>query len=194
MFEYIKGTVVDIVVDKIIVEVNGIGYTINSTINSASNVKINQKSIIYTNLVLRDDEAILYGFTSKEELKMFHQLRTVSKIGPKVASSILSTHSPSRLTGYILSNDIESISQAPGVGKKTAQRMVLELKDKVDKTIVEYDNTMFNEAFKDDNEAVQALMALGYGKLEAEKAVYSVRDNSLATEEIIKNALKWLMK
>lgn len=194
MFEYLKGTVVDVVVDRIIVEVNGIGYRINSTTNSASKVGKGDSATIYTHLVVREDELSLYGFTSIEELSMFQLLISVSKIGPKVASAILSTHTPSKLGAYILSNDIGLISKAPGVGKKTAERIVLELKDKIDKANVEYDYTLFNDHNKDGDEAIEALVSLGYSKLEAEKAVQSVKDTSLATEEIIKNALKWLMK
>lgn len=194
MFEYLKGIVTDIVLDKIIIEVNGIGYRVNSTMNSAANVKKGDMATIYTRMVVREDEVSLYGFTSHEELKMFQHLTSVSKIGPKVASGILSTYSPGKVGAYILSNDIASLSKSPGVGKKTAERIVLELKDKVDKTTVEYDYTLFNDENKDDNEAVEALIALGYTKMESEKAVNAVKDNSLETEDIIKNALKWLMK
>lgn len=194
MFEYLKGTVVDIIIDKIILEVNGIGYRINSTTNSVSKVKKGDQTAIYTHLVVREDELSLYGFTSTEELSMFHKLISVSKIGPKVASGILSTYTPNKLGAYILSNDIAAISKSPGVGKKTAERMVLELKDKIDKINVDYDYTLFNDDNKDDDEAVQALIALGYTKVEGEKAVQAVKDTSLATEDIIKNALKWLMK
>ena len=194
MFEYLKGIVVDIILDKIIIEVNGIGYRINSTTNSASKVKRGDQTIVYTHLVVREDELSLYGFTSTDELSMFQKLTSVSKIGPKVASGILSTYTPSKLGAYILSNDIASIAKSPGVGKKTAERIVLELKDKIDKTNVDYDYTLFNDDNKNDNEAVQALIALGYTKMEGEKAVQAVKDTSFATEEIIKNALKWLMK
>lgn len=194
MFEYLKGVVTDIILDKIIIEVNGIGYRVNSTMNSASNVKKGDMATIYTRMVVREDEVNLYGFTSHEELKMFQHLTSVSKIGPKVASGILSTYTPGKVGAYILSNDIASLSKSPGVGKKTAERIVLELKDKIDKTTVEYDYTLFNDENKDDNEAVEALIALGYTKMESEKAVNAVKDNSLETEDIIKNALKWLMK
>jgi len=194
MFEYLKGTVADIAIDRIVVEVNGIGYRINSTTNSASKVKCGDQTIVYTHLVVREDELSLYGFTCTEELAMFQKLISVSKIGPKVASGILSTYTPSKLGAYILSNDTAAIAKCPGVGKKTAERMVLELKDKVDKINVDYDYTLFNDDNKDDNEAVQALVALGYTKIEAERAVEAVKDISLATEDIIKNALRWLMK
>lgn len=194
MFEYLKGTVADILIDKIIVEVNGIGYRIHSTIHSVSQIKKGDAITVYTHLVVREDELSLYGFMSIEELDMFQKLISVSKIGPKVASGILSAYTPNKLSAYILSKDISALSKAPGVGKKTAERIILELKDKVDKTNVVYDYTLFNDDHKDDDEAVQALMALGYSKLESKKAVEAVRDMSLGTEDVIKRALKWLMK
>ncbi len=194
MFEYLKGIVVDAVIDKIIIEVNGIGYRVNSTTNSVSKVNKVESTIIYTHLVVREDEMSLYGFASRDELTMFQKLISVSKIGPKVACGILSTYTPPKIGAYILSNDIPALSKSPGVGKKTAERIVLELKDKIDKANVEYDYTLFNDDTKDDNEAVDALIALGYTNVEAEKAVQAVKDTSLATEDIIKNALKWLMK
>ncbi len=194
MFEYLKGNIVDIIVDKIIMEVNGIGYRINSTTNSVSKVAKGEHTTIYTHLVVRDDELSLYGFTSTEELSMFQLLISVSRIGPKVASAILSTHTPSKLGAYIASKDVGLISKAPGIGKKTAERMILELKDKVDMFNIEYDHTLFNDENKDDEEALQALMALGYSRLEGEKAIHAVSSTSTETEDIIKNALKWLMK
>ena len=116
MFEYLKGIVVDIVEDKIIMEVNGIGYKINGTANSISKVMRGEHVIIYTHLIVREDELSLYGFASAEELSMFQLLISVSKIGPRVASAILSTHTPSKLIAYILGKDIKLICKAP-VGK-----------------------------------------------------------------------------
>ncbi|HZX21040.1 MAG TPA: Holliday junction branch migration protein RuvA [Clostridia bacterium] len=193
MFEYLKGIVVDIVEDRIIVEVNGIGYRINSTTNSISKIMKGEHVIIYTHLVVREDELSLYGFVSTEELSMFQLLISVSKIGPRVASAILSTHTPNKLIAYILSKDIKLICKAPGVGKKTAERIVLELKDKVDKIGIEHDCTLYNDENVDD-EAVGALMALGYNKFEAEKAIRSIEDKDLTTEDILKNALKSLAR
>ncbi|MDI9475764.1 MAG: Holliday junction branch migration protein RuvA [Natronincolaceae bacterium] len=193
MFEYLKGIVVDIVEDKIIMEVNGIGYKINSTANSISKVMRGEHVIIYTHLIVREDELSLYGFASAEELSMFQLLISVSKIGPRVASAILSTHTPSKLIAYILGKDIKLICKAPGVGKKTAERIVLELRDKVDKIGIEHDCTLYNDENIDD-EAVEALIALGYNRFEAEKAICSIKDKDLTTEDILKNALKSLAR
>ncbi len=191
MFKYLKGTVVDVTVDKIILEVNSIGYRINSTANSISKIARGEYTTIYTHLVVREDELSIYGFTTMEELSMFRLLLSVTKIGPKVASAILSTHAPNKLGAYILGEDIRLLCKAPGVGKKTAERMILELRDKVDKIGVKYDQTLYSEE-KVDNEAIEALLALGYNRLEAEKAIQSVEHKSTATEDILKNALKSL--
>ncbi len=193
MFEYLKGIVVDIVEDRIIVEVNGIGYRINSTTNSISKIMKGEHVVIYTHLIVREDELSLYGFVSIEELSMFQLLISVSRIGPRVAGAILSTHTPNKLIAYILSKDIRLICKAPGVGKKTAERIVLELKDKVDKIGIEHDCTLYNDENVDD-EAVEALMALGYNKFEAEKAIRPIKDKDLTTEDILKNALKSLAR
>ncbi|MFW5649409.1 MAG: Holliday junction branch migration protein RuvA [Candidatus Alkaliphilus sp. MAG34] len=193
MFEYIKGIVADITEDKIIIEANGIGYGINSTTNSISQVIKGESAVIYTHLIVREDELSLYGFTSMEELSMFQLLISVSKIGPRVASAILSTHTPSKLGSYILGKDIKSISKAPGVGKKTAERMILELKDKIDEIGIEHDYVLHDEGDTDD-EAVGALVDLGYSRLEAEKAVRSVKHEDSTIEDILKNALKSLAK
>ena len=118
MFEYIKGRVDDVYLDKIILDVGGIGYRIQSTTTSASNVVKEDTVTIYTYLVLREDEVNLYGFTTREELEMFQLLTSVTKVGPKVAISALSTYTPKKLANYILNKDITGISKAPGIGKK----------------------------------------------------------------------------
>lgn len=193
MFEYLKGIVVDIAADKIIMEIDGIGYRINSTTNSISKIARGEHTTIYTHLVVREDELSLYGFTSMEELSMFRLLLSVTKIGPKVASAILSTHTPGKLGTYILNKNARSISEAPGVGKKTAERIILELKDKIDGENTEHDYILYGGENIDD-EAVEALMSLGYSRFEAEKAVNSVKHEDLTTEDILKNALKSLAK
>lgn len=196
MFEYLKGTVVDIIADKIVMEINGVGFGINSTANSISRITKGQYATIYTHLVVREDELSLYGFLSVEELSMFRLLLSVTKIGPKVASAILSTHTPDRLGVYILNEDIKLISKAPGVGKKTAERIILELRDKVDEFSAGYEYKPYEEedTGSNDNEIVEALMALGYNKIEAERAFQAAKNEDSDTENILKNALRFLAK
>ncbi len=193
MYEYIKGNVAEILLDKIIIETNGIGYRINSTMNSAGQLKKGDDTLVYTYLVVREDEMSLYGFISRQELDYFKHLISVSKIGPKVATAILSTYTPQKLGACIANKDINAIAKAPGVGKKTAERIVLELKDKVKETPLE---TLGYEEVerKADHEVLEALMALGYSRLEGEKAIQAIFDESASSEELIKKALKWLVK
>lgn len=199
MFEYIKGRVVNIFADKLVIESNSIGYKINSSVNTSSKLNIGEEVKIYTHLVVREDELSLYGFGSVEELTMFQLLLSVTKIGPRVASAILSTHTPIKLGSYILNRDIKLLCKAPGVGKKTAERIILELKDKVDKLDLMqeyegYDDGADSLTSNEIDEVVEALLTLGYNKFEAEKAVLSIKNKNLKTEDILKSALKSLGK
>lgn len=195
MFEYIKGTVAEIMLDKIILETNGIGYRINSTMNSTAQIKKGDTAEIYTYMVVREDEISLYGFTSRRELEYFKLLISVSKIGPKVGAAILSTYTPEKLGACIVNKDINAISKAPGVGKKTAERIILELKDKVKETPLETMGMMEEVVdTKSDYEVLEALMSLGYTKIEGEKAIKAVYTETASAEELIKKALKWLVK
>ncbi|SNS34140.1 Holliday junction DNA helicase subunit RuvA [Anaerovirgula multivorans] len=194
MFEYIKGQVMDLFIDRIIIEVGGIGYRIHSTMNSTASLKSGDITTIYTHFVFKEDEMSLYGFVNKEELLMFQQLISVSKVGPKLAVSILSTYTPYKLANYILSNDINSISKASGVGKKTAERIIVELRDKVKNYNLEPDNNVHIQDYENSYEALDALVALGYNKQEAEGVLFSMETTNLTTEETIKKALKLLMR
>lgn len=194
MYEYIKGRIEDIFLDKIIVDVNGIGYRINSSLVSASQVTKGDIEKIFTYLVVREDEINLYGFKTREELNMFQKLLSVSKVGPKVAASILSMYNTSTLGQFILSNNIGAISKVSGVGKKTAERIILELKDKIDANdSLANDNIVeVVTASSKNEEAIEALMTLGYTKYEINKVLDGVGDD-FTTEETIKLALKRLM-
>ena len=141
MYSYIKGIIEEINLDHIVIDNNGIGYKINASANTIMKVKIGHECKIYTKLIVKEDDMSLCGFYDKEELKMFELLTSISKIGPKVGLGILSFASPRQIGAYILSEDIVKLSKAPGVGKKTAERIVLELKDKVDKNNVEFEAT-----------------------------------------------------
>lgn len=195
MYSYIKGTVEEIYIDSIVVENNGIGYKINVSSNTIMNLQVREAAKIYTKLIVREDDMSLCGFVSREELKMFELLTSVSKIGPKVALSILSFASPAQLGAYILSEDIGKLSKAPGVGKKTAERIVLELKDKVDKNNIEFEPTLLSQkpTLISQDESVDALVALGYTLAESKEAVQKCKKDGMNTEAIIKKALTYIM-
>ena len=179
MYSYIKGIIEEINLDHIVIDNNGIGYKINASANTIMKVKIGHEFKIYTKLIVKEDDMSLCGFYDKEELKMFELLTSISKIGPKVGLGILSFASPRQIGAYILSEDIVKLSKAPGVGKKTAERIVLELKDKVDKNNVEFEATL--------------LIALGYSLQESKEAVQKCKKDGLNTEDIIKKSLSYLM-
>lgn len=195
MYSYIKGIVEEIHIDHIVIESFGIGYKINTSQNTIADIKKGQESKIYTKLIVREDDMSLCGFSSREELSMFELLTSVSKIGPKVGLSILSYANPKQIGAYIVSEDISKLSKAPGVGKKTAERIVLELKDKVDKNNVEFEPTLLSSqpVGNYSDEAVSALVALGYSTQESKEAVEKCRKDSFNTEDIIKKSLTYLM-
>ena len=188
MYSYIKGIIEEINLDHIVIDNNGIGYKINASANTIMKVKIGHECKIYTKLIVKEDDMSLCGFYDKEELKMFELLTSISKIGPKVGLGILSFASPRQIGAYILSEDIVKLSKAPGVGKKTAERIVLELKDKVDKNNVEFEATLLTSqpVVVSQDEALDALVALGYSLQESKK-------DGLNTEDIIKKSLSYLM-
>lgn len=195
MYSYIKGIIEEINLDHVVIDNNGIGYKINASANTIMKVQLGQECKIYTKLIVKEDNMSLCGFYDKEELRMFELLTSISKIGPKVGLGILSFASPKQIGAYILSEDIGKLSKAPGVGKKTAERIVLELKDKIDKNNVEFEATLLTNqpvAISQD-EAVDALVALGYSLQESKDAVQKCKKDGLNTEDIIKKSLSYLM-
>lgn len=195
MYSYIKGIIEEISLDHVVIDNNGIGYKINASANTIMKLQLGCECKIYTKLIVKEDDMSLCGFYDKEELRMFELLTSISKIGPKVGLGILSFASPKQIGAYILSEDIGKLSKAPGVGKKTAERIVLELKDKIDKNNVEFEATLLTNkpAVVSQDEAVDALVALGYSLQESKDAVQKCKKDGLNTEDIIKKSLSYLM-
>ena len=195
MYSYIKGIIEEISLDHVVIDNNGIGYKINASANTIMKLQLGCECKIYTKLIVKEDDMSLCGFYDKEELRMFELLTSISKIGPKVGLGILSFASPKQIGAYILSEDIGKLSKATGVGKKTAERIVLELKDKIDKNNVEFEATLLTSqpAVVSQDEAVDALVALGYSLQESKDAVQKCKKDGLNTEDIIKKSLSYLM-
>lgn len=195
MYSYIKGTIEEINLDSLVIEANNIGYKVNVSSNTLADVKIGKEYKIHTKLIVREDDMSLCGFSTKEELKMFELLNSVSKIGPKVALGILSFANPKQIGAYIVSEDVAKMSKAPGVGKKTAERIILELKDKIDKNNIEFEPTLLSQMpiNVSQDEAVDALIALGYSSSEAKEAVDNCKKDGMNTEDIIKKSLSYIM-
>lgn len=197
MIYSIKGTLVLTDVNFIVVECGGIGYKCFSTLNTIKNIgKTGDTVTVYTYLAVKEDALDLYGFAEPEELDAFKLLIGVSGVGPKAAVSVLSELSPSRLALCIASGDSKSITKAQGIGKKTADRIVLELKDKMGGvTFAENSSYISAAAFAGDNsdcaEAVEALTALGFQKSDAAAVVGSMQQG-LSVDEMIRQGLKQL--
>lgn len=195
MYQYIIGNIEEINEDYIVVENSGVGYLVYTSKNSI--VDIGQNTInrkILTHLIVREDIMSLYGFTTNEELKMFKLLITVTKIGPKVAIGLLSTLTPSNIKISIISGDAAALSRAPGIGKKTAERIILELKDKIDDNITYEDGIDVLIPVDETEEVVVALTTLGYTRNEIFKVLSSLDTQGKRTEEVIKLALRKLSK
>ena len=194
MIDYIIGKVTYLGNDFFYLENNGIGYKINtSTFTLSSLSREDNNSYIYTNLIVREDGLFLYGFDSEDEVNMFKLLLNVSKIGPKVACGILSALRPSQIAKAIAIKDISTLCKSPGVGKKTAERMILELKDKVGGMFIIQDDK--TEALPNNYEdALLALISLGYGRYEIERAFIGNNLEDSSIEQIIKLGLMKLSK
>lgn len=201
MYAYIKGTLEYKHNDYMVVEANGVGYKIFTSLPTVeASGKIGDEIKVYTYLHVREDIMSLYGFLTGEELGMFELLISVSGIGPKAALSLLSSMSPSRFALAIITDDIKTLTRAPGVGNKTAQRMILELKDKIKKEQLtlpgreKSEEVVFEKDSSRISEAVNALMVLGYSGVEASRAVSSVYSDDMDLETIVKNSLKQMVK
>ena len=202
MIGYVKGILEEIEEDCVIVDVNGLGIRILTGGALASQMLVPGSEVkIYTYTYVKEDAFQLYGFISKDELSLFKKLITVSGIGPKGAASILSAFSAEDLRYAIYAGDIKTISKAPGIGKKTAERLVLELKDKVE---LDYqadtllgqlaDETVGSTEPNNRKDAIDALTALGYSSMDAAKAVKQADPNAdMDAEDILKAALKYLL-
>ena len=193
MFAYIKGKIQHVAKDFFIMEVNGLGFKIWSdatTLGKLNSVKEPIK--VYTYLHVREDTMALFGFLSDEELKLFEEIINVSGIGPKVGLSILSTMTPSQFTTSLLANDIKSLTKVPGVGKKTAQRIIFELRDKIKQRDMMPSYDMLQQVDDNRSEVLSALTTLGYTAQEAEKAVARVYKGEYDIETLLKLAISEL--
>lgn len=195
MYYYIKGTLVQKGDNYLVVDANGVGYMIYTSMTSLADVGETGRNVtMYTYLHVREDVMDLYGFATIEEKNMFMNLISVSGVGPKAALAILSVTTPAKFAVAVVTNDVKTITKASGVGPKMAQRVILELKDKLKTEELEIDADEDTGEIPSDNknEAISALIVLGYSPSDAQKAVKGI-DGTLNVEEIIKKALSSLM-
>lgn len=198
MYAYIKGKIEDMTADRVVIEANNIGYNVYVPSGVMSAIGCTGKEVkLYTYLNVKEDAFTLFGFLTKEDLELFKLLITVSGIGPKGAMGLLGALPSSDLRFAIMSGDSKTISSAPGIGAKTAQKVIIELKDKL--KAADFMGTVSIEDTGSDvssnsaivNEAVLALTSLGYGQTEALRAIRQCTPENIETvEQLIKEALK----
>jgi len=178
----------------------GIGFRIFVSDTSSLLTKHEGEQIeVYTYMQVKEDGMALYGFADTEGLALFEQLITVKGVGPKAGLAIMSTGTPNQIKAVIAAGDAASVAMAPGIGKKTAERVILELKDKV--SALPFEGADISQGFApaavpgsgERGEAVVALTTLGYSKKEAESAVASVKEDDLSAEDYVKKSLKFLL-
>lgn len=196
MIAYIIGDVRSISEEDFVLENNQMGYLIKSSLSTLALLELNNEYKIYTSLQVREDDMSLYGFYSKEELEMFLLLTSVSSIGPKNAIGILSSMGVNDIKLAIINSDIDKLTIAKGIGKKTASRIILELMDKVKKMPIE-DNTSPSKVITYTNEdfdvAKEALVNLGYAQNDINNVLLELKDMDLSLEELVKESLKRLI-
>ncbi len=198
MFAYLNGKIADKANNYVVIDVGGVGYKVFMSSKAIEGLKeIGEIQKVYTYYYVREDNISLYGFLSNEELRMFELLLSVSGIGAKSALGILSEVTPSSFALAVITNDTSKLVKIPGIGKKTAARIILELKDKMKTETAIEKNEEIEVAISEDNkdsEAVSALQVLGYTNKEIEKALEKIDINGLGVEDIIRKALAILSK
>lgn len=201
MLYSLEGTLAVIEPFHVVIECAGVGYSVKTTMNTIATLpKVGEKTKLFTHLAVREDMIELFGFSDPVERQSFQMLIGISGVGPRAAISILSDLTPTQLALCVASGDVKSLTKAPGIGVKIAQRIVLELKDKVSKQqlaagIAGPDISAGATAGKTGNaaEAITALEVLGYARAEATRVVTGL-DSNLSVEEMIKQALKALAR
>ena len=190
MISFLRGILLEKAAPSLVVETNGIGYEVQMPLNKFPNLpQIGQEVSLHIHFVVREDGQYLYGFLDKEQRSLFRSLIKVNGVGPKMALAILSSMEPDVFTHNILNNEHSSLERIPGVGAKTARRLVVEMKDKIN----ELQGANILAATKTNhatNDAISALVALGYKQQAACKILMKHKDKELPSEELIKLALK----
>lgn len=195
MIAYVKGKVIDEFEGGVVIENNGIGYEILCSATAAAKLSANKEGAVYTYFQLRDDGVSLYGFDNKAEKAMFIKLISVSGVGPKLGISVLSGMSLTDLATAIATSDVKSLSRIKGLGKKTAERIVLELREKIsadeDGVLISPGGATNTVLSSEDEDAVIALMELGFSSADSRKAVQKAKEAGAKTaQEVISAALR----
>jgi Holliday junction DNA helicase RuvA len=197
MIGRIQGIILEKLPPELVIDVNGVGYEINASMNTFYHLpEVGEKVSLHTHFVVREDAQLLYGFVDKEERTLFRTLIKVNGVGPKLALTILSSVTPMEFAHYVADNNNAALVKLPGVGKKTAERLIIEMRDKLKGAAFGIDAAAQTDLLtipihnSPEQEAISALIALGYKPQEASKAVSKVNITNLSSQEIIRQALK----
>jgi Holliday junction DNA helicase RuvA len=189
MISYIKGEVVKKGIDYLILDNNNIGYYISTSLSTLNKISEKEKAVILTYMHIREDILALYGFLTSDEIDLFKKLISVNGIGPKVGLSVLSTYETNTVKEIILREDVVRLSKVPGIGKKTASKIILELKDKVG-TEEELQGAEISVISNEMYDAADALTALGFSSTEVKNTLENMNLSGKSENDIIKEALK----
>lgn len=198
MIRFLKGVLIEKKPPELTIEVQGIGYAVSASMNTIYDMPaVGEKVFIHTHLIVREDAQILYGFSSERERLLFQNLIKVNGVGPKLAITILSSTDPDSFVHCIHANDTASLVRLPGIGKKTAERLVLDMRDKLkdwqgDVTLDNINQVGLVMHAPAKQEAIGALISLGYKPQEAKRAIDAVANDDLNSEELIRLGLKGL--
>ncbi len=212
MIGRLRGTLVEKISPEILIECAGVGYEVTMPMTSIYTLpELEQQAIIYTHFVVREDAQLLYGFANKVERKLFRLLIKVNGVGPKLALAILSNMSADQFVSCVRHDDVAAIVKIPGVGKKTAERLLIEMRDRLKdwqsqppvqlassdgvapeqlSAELSQDNTFISD---NKGDAINALVSLGYKQVQADKAVKAVYNRGMSSEDIIRDALKSML-
>jgi Holliday junction DNA helicase RuvA len=191
MIGHLNGRLIEKNPTDLVIECGGVGYEVKISLNTFSSIGDTEALKIFTKLIVREDAHLLYGFATKEEREMFVHLTSVSGIGPNTAMIMLSSLVPDEIAHAIQSEDVVTIQSIKGIGAKTAQRVILDLKDKMLKMTFSTEN-IFNQNNTNRFDALTALLSLGFDKKAAEKAIDKIATGDESVEQLIKGALKIL--
>jgi Holliday junction DNA helicase RuvA len=195
MFDFIHGNIAHKTPTTATIENNGNGYTINIPLSTYERILNKDSAKLYTKLIIRDDEIKIYGFFSIEERRLFNLLVSVNGVGPNMALTILSSSSISQFEKCVISNDPKSLQRIKGIGRKTAERIILELKESIMNLVPDLNFSNETKNISIVSDAIMAMVSLGYTKFEAEKAVRLASDKidvSAGVEILIKEALSYV--
>lgn len=201
MFYHLEGVVSEIDVNLIVLDCAGIGFAVNASMNTISSVHSGEIAKLFITESVREDAYELYGFASKEEKRCFEMLTSISGVGPKAALSILSSNTPGTLAVAVLNGDVKSLTAAPGIGKKIAQRIILELKDKMAKestgafeTAAQASAPAAPMESNAQSDAIAALLVLGYSMPEINGALQKINAEGMDAEQLVKAVLRAMMQ